>query len=199
MQIQPLLEGQFFHIYNRGVNSEDLFKEKKNYYFFLQQYILYCSDVLETYAYALLKNHFHIVAYIKENVEVPKRNGEGMFRLNASKQLSHFFNSYAQAMNKMYNRTGPLFESPFERKLIDNNNYLTSAICYCHHNPQLHGFVNDFKEWEFTSYHTAKSTGKTFVASQKVIKLFDGVAAFEEAHKLRSVDKDSDKYIIERA
>ena len=94
MQIQPLIEGQYFHIYNRGVNSEDLFKEKKNYYFFLQQYILYCSDVLETYAYALLKNHFHIVAYVKENVEVPKRNGEGMFRLNASKQLSHFFNSF---------------------------------------------------------------------------------------------------------
>src|ERR671923_858247 len=110
MQIQPMIEGQYFHIYNRGVNSEDLFKEKKNYYFFLQQYILYCSDVLDTYAYALLKNHFHIVACVKENVEVPKRNGEGMFRLNASRQLSHFFNSYAQAMNKLYSRTGPLFE-----------------------------------------------------------------------------------------
>lgn len=197
MQIQPLIEGQYFHIYNRGVNSEDLFKEKKNYSFFLQQYTLYCSDVLETYAYALLKNHFHIVAFVKENIEVPKRNGEGMFRLNASKQLAHFFNSYAQAVNKMYTRTGPLFESPFERKLIDNNNYLTSAICYCHHNPQLHGFVNDFKEWEFTSYHIHLDNGNTFVASQKAIELFDGLVAFEEAHKLRSVDKDAEKYIIE--
>lgn len=197
MQIQPLIEGQCFHFYNRGVNSEDLFKEKKNYYFFLQQYMLYCSDVLETYAYGLLKNHFHLVAYVKEKVEVPRKSGEGMFRLYASKQLSHFFNSYAQAVNKTYNRTGPLFESPFERKLIDNNSYLTSAICYCHNNPQLHGFVEDFREWEFTSYHTITGKGNRFIESEKVFSLFGGKAAFEEAHKTRPVDKDPEKYIIE--
>lgn len=190
MEIQPLIEGQYFHIYNRGVNSENLFKEKKNYYYFLQQYIRYCSDVLETYAYCLLKNHFHLLASVKENVEVPRKNGEGMFRLNASNQLSHLFNSYAQSINKAHNRTGALFESPFERKPIDNDGYLTSAICYCHHNPQLHGFVNDFKEWEFSSYHAIINNDNTFIASQKVTNLFGGVAAFEQAHRIHSNNKD---------
>jgi putative transposase len=184
MQIQPLIKGQYFHIYNRGVNSENLFKEEKNYHYFLQQYILYCSDVLETHAYCLLKNHFHLLAYVKENVEVPRKNGEGMFRLNASKQLSHFFNSYAQSINKMYDRPVPLFESPFERKLIDNDSYLASAICYCHHNPQLHGFVTDFKDWEFSSYHAIIDNDNTFVSPQKVIDRFGGIAAFKKAHKI---------------
>lgn len=197
MQIQPILEGQYFHIYNRGVNSEDLFKEKKNYYHFLKQFFFYCPDVLETYAYCLLKNHFHLVAYVKENVEVPKRTGEGMFRLNASKQLSHFFNSYAQSINKAHNRTGPLFESPFERKLIDNDTYLTAAICYCHHNPQLHGFVSDFRDWEFSSYHSILNNNNPIILSQKITDLFGGVVAFEEAHKRILVSKDSEKYIIE--
>ena len=196
MQIQPLIEGQYFHIYNRGVNSEDLFKEKKNYYYFLQQYILYCSEALETYAYCLLKNHFHLLAYVKKNIEVPRKNGEGMFRLNASKQLSHFFNSYAQSINKMYDRTGPLFESPFERKLIDNDSYLASAICYCHHNPQLHGFVNDFKDWEFSSYHAIIDNDNTFVSSQKVTDLFGGSTRFKEAHKMYLNNKDVGKFEI---
>ncbi len=190
MDIQPLIEGQFFHIYNRGVNREDLFKEEKNYSYFLQQYKLYCSDILDTYAYSLLKNHFHMVIHVKENVEVPRKNGEGLFRLNASKQLSHFFNSYAQSINKMYNRTGSLFESPFERKLIDNGEYLTSAICYCHHNPQLHGFVNDFRDWEFSSFHAICNNDNTLVASQKVIDKFGSVVAFEEAHKVVANPKE---------
>ena len=120
MDIQPITEGQYFHIYNRGVNGENLFKEKRNYYYFLEQYKFYCSDILETIAYCLLKNHFHLLVYVKENVEVPRRDGKGMFRLNASKQLGHLFNSYAQSINKAHNRTGPLFESPFERKLVDD-------------------------------------------------------------------------------
>jgi putative transposase len=65
MHIQPLTEGQYFHIYNRGVNGEDLFKDLGNYSYFLQQYERYCSDVLETFAYALLKNHFHLLVYVK--------------------------------------------------------------------------------------------------------------------------------------
>ena len=197
MYIQPLVEGQYFHIYNRGVNGEDIFKEQRNYYYFLQQYIAYCSDVMETLSYALLKNHFHLLVYIKENVEVPKHNGQGAMQLNASKQLSHFFNSYAQSINKANNRTGPLFESPFERKLVDDDSYITSLIYYCHCNPQLHGFVNDFKDWEFTSYHTILNNNNTFLASQKVLDWFGGAVPFEKAHKDKYGKDGRDKFIIE--
>ncbi|MBK8519635.1 MAG: hypothetical protein WAT20_01065 [Ferruginibacter sp.] len=197
MYIQPLVEANYFHIYNRGVNGEDIFKEQRNYYYFLQQYTRYCSDVLETFAYALLKNHFHLLVYVKENVSVPKNNGQGIIQLNASKQLSHFFNSYAQAVNKAYNRTGPLFESPVERKLIDDDNYLTSVIYYCHFNAQLHEFVKDFKDWEFSSYHTILENNCNIVASQKVLDWFGGLVAFKNAHSGRFKNNDIEKFIIE--
>jgi putative transposase len=197
MYIQPLTEGSYFHIYNRGVNGENIFKEPRNYFYFLQQYIFYCSDVSETFAYALLKNHFHMLVYVKENVLVPKHNGEGMIQLNASKQLSHFFNSYAQSINKACNRTGPLFESPFERKLIDDDNYLTSVIYYCHFNAQMHGFVKNFKDWEFSSYHTILNNNNSIIASQKVLDWFGGVAAFEKAHDGNYGNENIDKFIIE--
>jgi putative transposase len=197
MYIQPLIEGQYFHIFNRGVNGEDIFKEQRNYYYFLQQYIIFCSDVFETFAYALLKNHFHLLVYVKENVQVPKHNKQGTMQLNASKQLSHFFNSYAQSVNKAYNRTGPLFESPFERKLVDDESYITSVIYYCHYNAQLHGFVKDFKDWEFSSNHTVLKNNNTFLAAQKVLDWFGGNTAFEKAHEGRYEKEGIEKFIIE--
>lgn len=197
MEIQPLLEGHYFHIYNRGVNGEDIFKEQRNYYYFLQQYTNYCSDVFETLAYALLKNHFHLLVYVKENVVVPKHNKQGTVQLNAAKQLSHFFNSYAQSINKAYNRTGPLFESPFERKLVEDDNYLTAAIYYCHYNPQLHGFVNNFKDWEHTSYNAVLNNNNMLLAAEKVLHWFGGKSAFEKMHENRYEHKQFDSFFNE--
>jgi putative transposase len=198
MDIQPIIEGCYFHIYNRGVNSENIFKEKRNYYHFLEKYKVYCGDILETLAYCLLKNHFHLLVRVKENVEVARRDGkEGLFRLNASKQLGHFFNSYAQAINKTYNRTGPLFESPFERRQVDDESYIISMIYYCHRNALHHGFVNDLREWEFSSYHSVLLNDKSIVAIDEVVKRFGSIQKFEEAHKLLTTDIDSKKFIIE--
>ena len=197
MDIQLLIEGQYFHIYNQRVNSENIFKEERNYHYFLQQYKFYCADVLETLAYCLLRNHFHLLVYIKENVEVPRRDGEGMFKMNASKQLSHFFNSYAQAINKAHKRTGQLFEAPFERKLVDDENYIQSMIYYCHKNAQHHGFVKDFRDWQFSSYDPIVRNDNSLVNAEKVVQRFGNVAAFEKAHSIFLEDKEMDKYIIE--
>ncbi len=183
MYIQPIIEGQYFHIYNRGVNGETIFKKKDNYYYFLERYKFYCSEILETLAYCLLKNHFHLLVYVKKDVQVPCRDGKGIFRLNASKQLGHFFNSYAQSINKENNRTGPLFESPFERKLVAEENYLTSLILYCHRNAVHHGFVKDLKDWEFSSYDSILNNESSFLAVDKVIKRFGDIKKFEAAHK----------------
>lgn len=197
MQIESLTEGRYFHMYNRGVNGEDIFKEPRNYDYFLQQYSHYCSDVFETLAYALLKNHFHLLVYVKENVTVPKYGAEGTIRLNASKQLSHFFNSYSQSINRAFNRTGPLFESPFERKPVDDDNYVTAAIYYCHYNPQLHGFVKDFKDWVFTSYSAILNNNNTITASQKVLDWFGGTAAFKKMHEKRYEQNEFKRFFNE--
>lgn len=197
MHTELFTTGNYYHIFNRGINGEDLFKEKRNYYYFLQQYNLYCTDVLETFAYALLKNHFHMLVYVKEAAEIPRKDGNGLYKPEASKQLSHFFNSYAQSINKAYNRTGPLFESPFERKLIEDDGCLTSVIYYCHYNPQLHGFVDDFKKWEFTSYDAILNNDQVFLSSQKVLDWFGGKMQFEQAHMNTYETKDAMKFLIE--
>ena len=98
--IEPLESGNIYHIFNRDNNSEDIFKEKRNYYYFLQKYNEYCFPVFKTYAFALLKNNFHLMVRVKEKIIDQRNDGNGEIELNPSRQLSHFFNSYAQSFKK---------------------------------------------------------------------------------------------------
>lgn len=56
-QIEPLTCGNFFHIYNCGVNNCNLFNEPANYEYFLELYDKHISPVADTYAWVLMKNH----------------------------------------------------------------------------------------------------------------------------------------------
>lgn len=171
-QLEAIEPGNIYHIYNCGINGEPIFKEKRNYYYFLMKYQQYCSDVLETYAYALLNNHFHFLVKVKEQNLDKISSDPALKPLNASRQLSHFFNAYAQAINKSYHRHGKLFEAPFKRKQIKYDSYFTRIIRYIHLNPENHGLVRDFREWEFSSWHAIISTQDTYLSRQQVIVWF---------------------------
>jgi hypothetical protein len=47
-QIEPIMRGQFYYIYNRGINSCTLFSENDNYEYFLDLYDKYISPVADT-------------------------------------------------------------------------------------------------------------------------------------------------------
>ena len=63
---QPLEPGCFYHVYNRGNNGDNLFYNQENYKFFLRKYDEYLSPLVETYAFCLLPNHFHLLIRVKE-------------------------------------------------------------------------------------------------------------------------------------
>ena len=68
--IQPLEYDSYFHVYNRGINGEILFREDTNYEHFLRLYLEYTEPVAETYAWCLLKNHFHLLVRILPENEI---------------------------------------------------------------------------------------------------------------------------------
>ncbi len=180
--IEPLEPGNIYHIFNRGNNGEDIFKERKNYNYFLLKYKEYCEAVFDTYAYNLLKNHFHLMVKVKEKRLVPRKDGKGEIELNASRQLSHFFNCYAQSINKAHNRHGKLLEEPFRRIEVTTDEYFTSLIYYIHFNAQHHHFVKDFRNWEFTSWHSYVSDENCFLEKSSVIGWFGNKKHFIDAH-----------------
>ena len=66
----PLLPDNTYHIYNRGINRGNIFFQERNYLFFLQQFQKYCSSYLDTFAYCLIPNHFHIAIRPKNEREI---------------------------------------------------------------------------------------------------------------------------------
>ena len=205
----PLEQGVTYHIYNRGINGENVFVEDRNYRFFLERYARYIEPVAFTYAYCLLKNHFHLLIRTKTpeeqrqtlkvsmgasaNSEVSAVSGSfgagsspQTFRvLEPSQQFANLFNSYAKAFNKTYGRTGSLFEHPFHRIAVTTDAYFARLITYVHQNPQLHGFVDDFRDWPFSSYHAMLSEQPTRVVRDEALDWCGGRDGFVDCHRVR--------------
>ncbi|MFC2015301.1 transposase [Chloroflexota bacterium] len=187
----PLEFGQYYHIYNRGNNREDLFFDVRNYQHFLDLYARYIPTVADTYAYCLLRNHFHFLVRIKteEEQELTLRVSEtlrvsGRFKpKRPSQQFGNLFNAYAKAINKAYDRTGSLFETPFGRVLVSSESHLVHLVVYIHQNPQKHGLVTSFDTWPHSSYCALLSWQPTRLEREEVLPWFHGPAAFREAHR----------------
>ncbi|MBN1889086.1 MAG: transposase [Thermoflexales bacterium] len=179
LQPVPLEHGKYYHIYNRGNNRENLFVEDRNYRYFLQLYAKYIEPVADTFAYCLMRNHFHVLIRIKDLTGLQDLSG----LKQPSQAFSNLFNAYARAFNKVYQRTGALFERPFGRIEVDSDVYFARLIIYIHQNPQKHGFVADFSEWPFSSYHTLLSTQPTRLKRDEVLGWFGSATDLAATHR----------------
>lgn len=186
----PLVPGMYYHIYNRGNNHENLFIEKRNYSYFLSLYTKHIEPIADTYAYCLLRNHFHFSVRIKTEEEYQASQvfktceaSSKKKKFNPSQSFSNLFNAYAKAINKGYGRTGSLFEERFGRIPVTNDSYFTTLIFYIHYNPQKHGFVDDFRDWEWSSYYALVGAGETKLKRIEVLNMFGGIKGFEEFHQ----------------
>jgi hypothetical protein len=206
----PLEPGQFYHIYNRGNNGENIFIAERNYGYFLSLYFKHLAPVAETFAYCLPRNHFHICTRIREErpgrfpddgqqvpavsnsgkVARPEELGETCQVLPASQAFSNLFNAYTKSINKAYGRTGSLFEKPFQRRLITSPQYLWRVIHYIHWNPQKHGFVDDFRDWPFSSYRALLSDKPTRLQREEVLAWFNGRLEFDAVHQMLTDEKE---------
>ena len=151
------VEGEFYHVYNRGTDKRMLFKDETDRQRFLK--LLYISNSIQsinvrnilrknsepyTYdrgvplvsigAYCLMPNHFHLLLTpcVEEGVSLfMKKLGTG----------------YSMYFNKRYNRTGTLFEGPFRAKWAGDDIYLKYLYAYIHLNPlKLWGRVDKTNE-----------------------------------------------------
>lgn len=164
--------GKYYHIYNRGINSCNLFNNDHDFRYFLKLYNKYLNGIAETYAIALMSNHFHIVLKFNSNLEKPTHQ-----------YLSNLFSSYTKAFNLWNNRHGTLFERPFKRKFLEDDNYLKSAICYVNLNPIKHGIVTDIDDYKWISYNLMLLKETEFLQMENIYEMFGGIDDFINYHK----------------
>ena len=174
----PLTFGTFYHIYNRGNNHENVFLQERNYDYFMELWWKHTSKIAETCAYCLLKNHFHATVFIKYEEDL-----KGLKLKEPSQYFANFFNAYTRGVNIATNRSGALFEVPFKRIPITDERYLMRLIVYIHQNPQKHKFVEDFRDWNYSSYHDLIGSALTRLQRNKMMELFGSREDFIRIHK----------------
>jgi len=209
-----LLYDTYYHIYNRGNNGENIFIQERNYEHFLNLHFKYIEPIAETFAYCLLRNHFHMLVRVKSEEEIKetlkvslvnqrhvRQNnpankyaswaGKPLGSNYASKKFSDFFNAYAKAINKAYTRTGSLFEHPFGRVPVTTDRQFWNVIAYIHQNPQKHKFVEDFRNWMWSSYGIIIADKPTKLRWEAVLDWFGGRQGYLELHEKWVSDADS--------
>ena len=59
--MEKLEKDHYYHIFNRGINSNIIFQNEDNMSYFLKLMDKHLSKKVEVVAYCLMNNHFHFV------------------------------------------------------------------------------------------------------------------------------------------
>lgn len=136
-----VIAGIPYHIIHRGNNRQKIFFRVDDYKYFL--------SLLEEakkkhkcglYSYVLMPNHIHLLL---ESLQSPE---------NIAKYIKLIAQKYSQYINKIYKRTGTLWEGRFKSSLVSKDNYLLACSRYIEMNPARAHIVKDPKDYKWSSY-----------------------------------------------
>jgi len=136
----PLIAGQYYHIYNRGVNRQPIFFGEANWIFFIRLIQKYFQpNQVEILAYCLMPTHYHLLVYLLTDDF-------------AKKVMQPFSVSFTKAINEQHERVGPLFQGPFQTAWVGKSTYLLQLSRYIHMNPVHANLVLHPADWSYSSY-----------------------------------------------
>jgi len=134
------IKGNYYHIYNRGLDKNPIFYNPANYEYCLrliQRYkVRYGITVI---AYCLMPNHYHLL--LRQEGDTP------VYRF-----INSLFNSYVQAVNRQQNRKGPMFEGRYKYVHVDKGDYLIHLCRYIHLNPVKANLTSRPEDWLYSNY-----------------------------------------------
>lgn len=161
MRKVPFIVGQFYHIYNRGVDKRDIFSDEQDAARFLESMkefnvvdpigslyeIKYerrfgrptskkqKERLVNIICYCINPNHFHFI--LEEVIEG-----------GISEFLKRLGGGYTKYFNKRNKRSGSLFQGRFKSVHIDTNTYLLHISAYVNLNNRVHKLSNTlFGRW----------------------------------------------------
>ncbi len=140
MRKSAILPNHFYHIYNRGINRQNIFYCESDYLIFISKLKIYFRPELTSLlCYCLMPNHYHLLVSV---------DCEDF----GKKVMLPFVTSYTKWINNRENRVGTLFQGTFKGQVIDSDESLIQVTKYIHLNPLKAGLVKNVEDWVFSSY-----------------------------------------------
>ena|SRR3989338_2556695 len=198
----PFAAGEFFHVYNRGVDKRTIFTQRKDFDRFLQSMeefntiepigSLYennffkikfghrkskTSKLVNVVCYCLNPNHYHLILepVIDDGIS------EFMRRLSIG---------YTKYFNIRYKRNGVLFQGRFKSSHINSNEYLLYTSAYVNLNNLAHRLRGETFRSSWSEY--ISSSPKKFCENGVILK------QFRNRGEYKTFAEDSLPDIIER-
>ncbi|MFA6251722.1 MAG: transposase [Candidatus Paceibacterota bacterium] len=161
----PFVEGEYYHIYNRGNSKQKIFLDKEDYNRFIKLLYLCNSSknlnfrdnikdkkiealnfergdqIIAIGVWVLMPNHFHLCLSIPKGRTFGNGERENRISLFVKKVCT----SYTMYFNRKYNRSGSLFEGKFKSQYVVDDKYLKYLFSYIHLNP-IKIIQKDWKE-----------------------------------------------------
>ena len=144
------VNGEFYHIYNRGTDKRVIFIDQYDFGRFLESMKEFNSvkpigslyensfrdqlrpretKLVNIIAYCLNKNHFHLILEQREDGGI-------------SNFMQKLGGGYVNYFNAQYFRTGTLFQGRFKSIHVDSNEYLLRLSAYVNLNNKVHKIKN---------------------------------------------------------
>jgi REP element-mobilizing transposase RayT len=142
--------GEFYHIYNRGVDKRDIFSDEYDIQRFLESMVVFNSvepigsiyersfddihllggatpklKLVSIIAYCLEPNHFHLIL-------------EQIYEGGISEFMKRLAGGYTTYFNLREKRNGYLFQGVFKARHVNTNEYLLHLSAYVNLNDQVH-------------------------------------------------------------
>jgi REP element-mobilizing transposase RayT len=190
MRKEPLLTGEYYHIYNRGVDKRDIFNDLKDLERFkesIKQFNqvegigsleMYNKSVRALGSHPQIKseplvaivalcvnpNHFHFI--IKQLVDG-----------GIAKFMQKVLGGYTYYFNQKHQRSGALFQGTFKSKIVKNENYFRKIFSYVNKNYSVHRIPKNKLCFVFGSDTEYESGLFDFVPkteAEEMLKIFGG-------------------------
>ena len=192
MRKQSIITGEYYHIYNRGVDKRDIFSDKQDLWRFVESICEFnkvdkigslanlrkteivvkplSEPLVAIVAYCLNPNHFHFV--LKQLVD----GGVAKFMQKLQGGYTYYF-------NVKHSRTGALFQGTFKSQLMGNENYFNKIIGYVNKNYQIHNILREKGELVFASdyeYENNKFKIISKTEGERILEIFDSSKNFKK-------------------
>src|SRR3989338_7393613 len=179
MRKTPLIEGEYYHVFNRGVDKRTIFSNESDFQRFLKSMkefnvVKPIGSIYENFfrksknskgsdkplvkfiAYCLNPNHYHFILcpIVANGIE------KFIHRLNMG---------YAKYFNEKYKRSGALFQGSFKSVHVESNEQFLYLSAYVNLNYLVHGLGHSVSKssWEeYTGMPEVKFCNKSLVKEQ---------------------------------
>ncbi len=181
-RLEPIITGEIYHVFNRGVEKRDVFTNDGDYKRFYKTLLYYQNinpptkfslrsnklitpksienKAVEIISFCLMPNHFHFL--------LKQLNDRGIATF-----IGKLTNSYTRYFNTKYKRVGHLFQGPYKAVRIETDEQLLHVSRYIHLNPFVGGVTKNLRSYKWSSYLEFLNMSPTnLFAKQEILSHF---------------------------